>query len=418
IATYPDGAESYASLEACDALKKDIPVITNVSNDSINFAVGNVFIAWSKPIDLDTIQYPGPYNYQVYRSDGFYGSNLNLIAYKPGLNDTLYFDDQVNLNTSGIPYSYRINLVSETIGDIGFTQIASSIFLSIYETDNELQLSWEMNAPWTNNYFVVYRRDPGQIKFDSIGWSNTNFYSDSGLINGQKYCYYIESIGKYTSPGFVEPIINYSQIKCGIPYDNVPPCPPVLSVTTICDLIENELTWYNPNNTCADDVAKYYIYYSPFEYGDLILIDSTNHPDVMVYIHSNLTSITACYAVTAIDSVGNESEFSNVVCVDYDDCPLYELPNIFTPNSDNYNDYFVPFPERVAAVEKIDLTIFNRWGRIVFKTDDPKINWDGKNQKNNKDCSQGVYFYVCDVYEITLEGLRKRIIRGSVSIYR
>jgi hypothetical protein len=158
----------------------------------------------------------------------------------------------------------------------------------------------------------------------------------------------------------------------------VPPCPPVLSVTTICDLIENELTWYNPNNTCADDVAKYYIYYSPFEYGDLILIDSTNHPDVMVYIHSNLTSITACYAVTAIDSVGNG----------------------------------------VAAVEKIDLTIFNRWGRIVFKTDDPKINWDGKNQKNNKDCSQGVYFYVCDVYEITLEGLRKRIIRGSVSIYR
>ena len=330
----------------------------------------------------------------------------------------MYFDDQVNLNTSGIPYSYRINLESETIGDIGFTQIASSIFLSIYETDNELQLSWEMNIPWENDYYIVYRRNPGQLKFDSIGLSNTNFYSDSGLINRQEYCYYIESVGKYTSSGFVEPIINFSQIKCGIPYDNVPPCPPVLSVTTNCDLIENELTWNNPNNTCADDVEKYYIYYSPFEFTDLILIDSTNHPDDTVYIHSNLTSITACYAVTAIDSVGNESEFSNVVCVDYDVCPLYKLPNVFTPNVDGYNDYFVPFPETVAAVEKIDLTIFNRWGRIVFKTDDPKINWDGKNQQNKQDCPQGVYFYVCDIFEITLDGLRRRNIQGSVTIYR
>ena len=418
IATYPDGAESYASLEACDALKKDIPVITNVSNDSTNFAGGNIFIAWSKPIDLDTIQYPGPYNYLVYRSEGFYGSNLNLIAYKPGLNDTLYFDYQVNLNTSGIPYSYRINLESETIGDIGFTQIASSIFLSIYETDNELQLSWEINIPWENDYYIVYRLNPGQIEFDSIGLSNTNFYSDSGLINGQEYCYYIESVGKYTSHGFVEPIINFSQIKCGIPYDNVPPCPPVLSVTTNCDLIENELTWYNPNDTCPDDIAKYYIYYSPFEYGDLILIDSTNHPDDTVYIHSNLSSVTACYAVTAIDSVGNESEFSNVVCVDYDVCPVYRLPNIFTPNGDNHNDYFVPFPETIAAVEKIEIKIFNRWGKIVFKTDDPKINWDGKNQQNKQDCPQGVYFYICDVIEITLDGLRRRNIQGSVTIYR
>ncbi len=418
IATYPDGAESYASLEACDALKKDIPVITNVSNDSASFASGNVFLAWSKPIDLDTIQYPGPYNYLVYRSEGFYGSNLNQIANNPGLNDTLFLDDQVNLNTSGIPYSYRINLVSETIGDIGFTQIASSIFLSIYETDNELQLSWEMNVPWTNNYFVIYRRNPGQSEFNSIGISNTNFYSDSGLINGQEYCYYIESVGKYTSPGFIEPIMNYSQIKCGIPYDNVPPCPPVLSVTTNCDLIENELVWNNPNNTCADDVAKYYIYYSPFEYSDLILIDSTNHPDDTVYIHSNLSSVTACYAVTAIDSIGNESEFSNVVCVDYDVCPVYRLPNIFTPNGDSRNDYFVPFPETIAAVEKIDIKIFNRWGKIVFKTDNPNINWDGKNQQNKKDCPQGVYFFICDVFEITLDGLRRRNIQGSVTIYR
>ncbi|MCD4773890.1 MAG: gliding motility-associated C-terminal domain-containing protein [Bacteroidales bacterium] len=417
-AFFSDGAESYASLETCASLKRDLPVITNISNDSSNNLNGNCFVAWSKPVDLDLIQFPGPYIYKILRSEGQIGSNLVQISTNYGLNDTLFFDEEIDLNSSNSAYSYRIDLYSTSYGDIGSSHTASSIFLSIYETDDELQLSWNFNTPWNNSKYIIYRREQGQTEFDSLSVTNKTFYNDVGLINGNEYCYYIKAIGSYSSPGFVDPIINFSQKACGIPVDNVASCPPVLSVSTNCDLIENRLSWTNPNYTCADDVTKYHIYYSPNQSSDFSLIDSTLHPDDTIYYHSNIESVTACYVVTAIDSVGNQSDYSNVVCVDYDVCPVYRLPNVFTPNGDGHNDYFVPFPESIAAVENVAMSILNRWGVVVYQTTDPQIKWDGKNHKSNQNCSQGVYFYVCDVFEITLNGLQKRTLKGSITIFR
>jgi hypothetical protein len=69
----------------------------------------------------------------------------------------------------------------------------------------------------------------------------------------------------------------------------------------------------------------------------------------------------------AADSMGNRSVMSDTVCIDSDTCGGYRLPNVFTPNGDDYNDYFIPYP--YSSVEKIDLQIFNRWGMLVYKTD-------------------------------------------------
>jgi gliding motility-associated-like protein len=161
---------------------------------------------------------------------------------------------------------------------------------------------------------------------------------------------------------------------------------------------------------------KYYIYYTPSLDGDFYILDSTMQANDTTYVHSKLPSIAACYAITAIDSAGNQGEFSNLECVSIDSCSIYELPNVFTPNDDGFNDYLRPFP--YTSVEKIDLNIFNRYGTPVFKTNNPDIEWDGRDRVTNAKCSEGVYFYVCDVYEITLEGLRKRTLKGSIHLYR
>lgn len=418
IAYYPDGAESYASLEACTFLKKDIPIITNVSINNTDSNNGSSYIAWSKPTELDTIQAPGPYRYLIYRDNKMMASNFVLIdSTEQDINDTVFADTLIN--TLDLPYSYRIDLYNDEPGNrffIGSSQGASSVFLSIYPTDNELQLGWNENVPWTNSEYVIYKQDPVTLDFDSIGWSETQQFNDTGLINGNTYCYYVKSIGKYTAPGIIDPIINLSQIKCAKPRDNQAPCPPVLTVRTNCTLIQNWLYWTNPNNYCADDVVKYNIYYSSTSDVDFLLIGTNHGAQDTTYIHHNLTSIAGCYAVTAIDSVGNESIFSNIVCVDIDSCSVYKLPNVFTPNGDGINDYFTPFP--YTSVEKIDIKIFNRWGKVVFKTQDPDINWDGKNQENNEDCSEGAYFFVCDVYELRLEGPAKRTLKGTVYLLR
>ncbi len=412
-AYFNDGGESYASLEACASLKRDLPVITNVSNDSSNNLEGNVYLAWSKPVDLDTIENPGPYQYKIYRAETLSGS-FTQIGTNYGLNDTIYFDNEINLNSVDFPYKYRIGLFSETIGDIGASADASSIFMDLYETDEEIQVSWNIDVPWTNDTMVVYRKDPGSTYYESIGLTTNNKYSDKGLINGKEYWYYVKSIGSYSTPGIFHPLINYSQKDYAIPIDNVPPCPPVLSATTDCDNIANTLIWYNPNDTCDKDIEKYLVYFATPPGINLILIDSTFS---LTYIHNDILSVIGCYGVKAVDSVGNISEFSNIVCIDTL-CGGFRLPNAFIPNDDGRNDYFRAFPGSMASVQKINLIIFDRNGSVVYQTNDKFFKWNGTDYKNGKPCPEAVYFYVCDIFEIRLEGITKRTLKGSVTLFR
>ena len=418
IAYFSDGAESYASNETCTTLIKDTPIITNVSINNTDIVNGSVYVAWSKPTVLDTTLITGPFKYLIYHSPDFFGNNLNLIDSLDGLNDTIFTDTNL-INTVATPWSYHIELWNNTPGDrymIGYTQKASSIFLTLTPSDNQLLLNFSPVVPWINNTFVVYRKNPITFVFDSIGYSTTTQYTDKNLANGTTYCYKVKSIGDYFTLGLIHPIINYSQEICGSPIDKTPPCPPHLFVIPDCEKIENLLEWNNPNNSCANDVVSYNIYYSPIEENGMELIKTINEANDTIFLHQNIISIAGCYSVTAVDSFLNESISSNIVCLDIDSCEIYNLPNVFTPNGDGLNDYFVPFPYNF--VEKINLQIFNRWGQIVFTTENPDINWDGKDKISKKDCSDGVYFYVCDVYEFRLAGLKKRTINGCIHLYR
>jgi gliding motility-associated-like protein len=124
-------------------------------------------------------------------------------------------------------------------------------------------------------------------------------------------------------------------------------------------------------------------------------------------------TMAACYAVTAIDSFYNESPVLKRICVD--ECFEYSLPNVFTPNGDNINDILHPLP--YWSVEKIDLKIFNRWGNLVYQTEDPDINWDGTYLNEKKRVSDGVYYYICDVYTQRLSGLEHTTIIGYIHVY-
>lgn len=416
-AIFDDGSKSYASNESCVQLKKDSPIITNVDVLETSTSAGKITVAWSKPTEIDTQALPGPYRYLIYRSVGLGNGNFQLVDSTNSINDTIYQDTQ-NLNTQENPYSYRIELYTLFPNHIFISNSskASSVFLSLVPNDNQLQLNWNFNVPWTDSLFVIYKQNEFiPTQFDSIGKTTLKTFTDTGLINGRAYCYKIKEIGKYSAPGIINPIINRSQIACAAPQDFTAPCAPKnFTIKSDCDLIQNTISWSNPNTSCADDVVAYKIYYTPVLGEELYLIKLINDQNELVFSHNNNgNSIAGCYAVAAVDSFGNEGAMSDSVCVD--NCPVYELPNVITVDGDGANDLFVPFPYKF--VESIDLVIYNRWGQAVFKSNDPNIRWDGKNQYSKQLVPDGVYYYVCEVHEIRLSGIETRELKGFVHVF-
>jgi len=430
-AVYPNGAESCASPQTCATLKKDAPVITHADVRHTDAVNGSVYVGWSPPTDLDTTIYKPPYEYRVYRSAGFFGADFStLVATFGNLNDTSVVDTLLDTDTQ--PWSYKIELwytdsATSMLTFKGQTAVASTIFLTIAPTDNQLNLSWEEHVPWSNSRYDIFKQN-ASLTFDSIASVTTPSFSDTGLVNGQQYCYYIRSIGSYFFSGFIDPIVNRSEIECMAPFDNVHPCSPDLTVQSDCNESLNMLTWTNPNNSCADDVLKYYIYFGPSETGGFERIDSLLSPFDTTYIHEGLSMISGCYKVTAVDSVGNETLEPEVVCVDT--CRQYVLPSVFTPNGDGFNDLFHPCDSTTAQelqekncppyknVNSVEMKIYNRWGKLVFETTDKDINWDGKYMNTSKDCPTGVYYYTCKVFFFSVKEVVPVELHGTIDLIR
>ncbi len=423
IVTYwfADGAESKASEEFCTDLKKDLPVITNVSIDTTSETAGQVYIAWSKPTELDTTQTPGPFIYRLFRSEGFNTANATQVVEFNDLNDTTFTD--IGLNTRDNAFTYRIELINNTPGNVfsvGFSVPASSIYITTVPSDKQITIVFNENVPWANEEYVVYRRNPGSDIFDSITTVPLRSYVDTGLVNSLQYCYYVKTIGTYGTPGYIDPLMNYSQETCDIPIDNVPPCPPMLTADIDCEDLQIRFSWENIQLTCAPDIANYLLYQVGTPHELLATIDPSNTSYVYTLPSQ---AISACYFIVASDTIGNmDTTAAFAYCLGIDDCPRYRLPNVFTPNGDNINDLFVPFPG-YTSVERVEMQIFNRWGVLVFETIDPAIRWDGRDKNTNNLCPEGVYFYKCAVYEVVGSPespeqltVEKRILTNSIHL--
>lgn len=68
----------------------------------------------------------------------------------------------------------------------------------------------------------------------------------------------------------------------------------------------------------------------------------------------------------------------------------YHLPNAFTPNGDALNDTYLGVGLLEGATA-FDMTIWNRWGEMIFQTDNPDEGWNGRKFNNGADSPNGVY---------------------------
>ncbi len=412
-AVFPDGAESYASEEVCTSLPKGLPTMTNVSIENTDRANGSVYVAWVIPNDDELENSEGPYQYVIYRSTGFLGEEFTQIAVIDGIENTEFYDE--NVNTVDYAYTYKIEFYNNANGNrflIGSPSFASSVFIDFVQQESSLKIRLRNNVPWTNYNYEVYKLDSETDTYEVIGNTTTKEFLDENVESGSEYCYFVKSYGRYSLTGFPEPLINNSQQTCKFSIDSIAPCVPIISVESVCDSAYHLIKWSVPDS-CNYDVVNFKLYYTPYLDGEYELI-STFDATTTQYIHYPTIGMSGCYYVNATDKAGNVSENSSVVCVD--ECSYYELPNVFTPNGDGINDYFHPIGE-YRFVERVDMTILNRWGQVMFETSDPDIMWDGRNRMTGTIVVPGVYFYICDVYEQRLTGLEARHLKGFIHVF-
>ncbi len=101
-------------------------------------------------------------------------------------------------------------------------------------------------------------------------------------------------------------------------------------------------------------------------------------------------------------------EVSNVKC----ECDFY-LPNAFTPNNDGLNETF--HPVYYCDVNDYNLQIFNRWGELIYSTDNIEREWNGR--FNSKAVAQGIYLYVVKYKPVIKGKLNDRITKaGAVAV--
>lgn len=88
------------------------------------------------------------------------------------------------------------------------------------------------------------------------------------------------------------------------------------------------------------------------------------------------------------------------------------IPNSFTPNNDGVNDVFKPV---ISGSETYQLMIFNRWGEIIFETNDPNVGWDGKTRANTQ--SQ-IEVYTWEIKYTTSENPKIERLFGHINLIR
>lgn len=488
VAIYPlpRGGESYMSDEICiDPILADAPVITHVTVVRTDGTNGEIRISWRSPFEIDPVQFPPPYEYKVWRSQGFAGAEPWVAIHPNTINDTTIVDN--GINTLDQVFSYHVVLHSRTATDptpspIDTSATASMVRLEVESKDQQLDLQWSAFVPWANQSQAfplhdVYRGAEGsteaagltllqQVNVTADGLVYVDADDNGGPLDKDKiYCYRVMTRGTYGNPEIDEPLENYSQIVCAQPSDTEPPvCTPqgVIANLRSCEeyfadentcganSFSNELRWNRlTSSECDGDILGYRVYFSNELTGEFvpIVINGLTYTRDTVYIDNNLTSFARCYKISVIDRSGNESELSDAVC--NDNCPYYELPNVFTPNGDGCNDFFSAFSDREGGgeenptagqncqpvdksrcarfVEKVVFKVYNRWGGEVYEYESVEgdafdktiyIDWDGRDSKGVL-LNSGVYYYVAEVKFLSIDPSKQnQTIKGWVHLIR
>jgi gliding motility-associated-like protein len=175
------------------------------------------------------------------------------------------------------------------------------------------------------------------------------------------------------------------------------------------DAAPQTVTLLNPTVTFTNmsiDAVSYYWEFSDYTSG----ANSTTvvHPThTYQYLGIYPTWLVAINQFGCKDTIKKNIEVLN-------DVGIY-IPNAFTPDNNGLNESFFPQGYGIKDEDKYKLEIFDRWGELIYSSDNLHRGWDGRVKGTDKIAEEGVYIYKILITD--LQGYKKYFV-GHVTVVR
>ena len=96
-------------------------------------------------------------------------------------------------------------------------------------------------------------------------------------------------------------------------------------------------------------------------------------------------------------------------------CNIY-IPNVFSPNGDGVNDTFLP--QSNCTFQTYDFKVFDRWGSLIFQTNNETQGWNGTHRGSNAESAAYVYVLNYTMQDTTGAEVFPEKEVGTVSLVR
>jgi len=343
--------------------------------------------------------------YYIYRS----GNNGAYKKIDSVGGNVLFYSDTTLCNEN---YCYYVTAVNK---GIGFQSNSNTICLkdryirnnvppymhhATVLNNSTVELKWDTSGNKGLAGFEVDKYSKNEGWVDNYAFTRPNTYIDNmAKINDSSYAYKVRTIDKC---GYLGPESNIGTsilLKQNINMDNV------------------ALAW-NSYQNWAGGVQNYMVQVQlknkQFQTVAKLPGSDTSYTDDSVY---NTIDTAYCYRILAIENGGNQdSSISNLSCAVLPSRIF--VPNAFSPNGDSLNDVWKVSAISIYNVVGDKLTqfsakVYNRWGTLVFESDDIYKGWDGN--FNGGKAPTGVYIYI-----ISAEGIDNKFItlHGNLTLMR
>jgi gliding motility-associated-like protein len=152
--------------------------------------------------------------------------------------------------------------------------------------------------------------------------------------------------------------------------------------------------------SASSNVSGAEFYWEPAQATGNPVTVSADEPTIftVVAVAENCSSVPASFFIDIYESCNCE----------------FEVPNIFSPNGDNINEELERIGGEECLFTNYELKIFNRWGNLIWETNNPDDSWDGL--KNGDEVSDGIYYWSMSYSHLGSEAAESK--SGYVTIAR